>query len=248
VNMSSKPQDDVEHYEPPKNLKARIAQTYDMLAHTYNEWTLKHASPRIIWLRKALDKMSQPTHIKNQDQPGTQVLELGAGAGIPTTKAILDHDANIYVVANDLSKVQLSLLQTNLASYDQRITLLPGDMLSLSPAAGSLSAVIAMYSIIHLPQEEQKTLLKKISTWLRPGGVFLANFGVEEAKENVLENWLKKDAWVYWSGLGIKGTIEACEKADLRVLEQEVISGNGVDADFLWLLAQKPKEPSTVAG
>ena len=69
----------------------------------------------------------------------------------------------------------------------------------------------------------------------------LANFSTEKTSENVMKEWLGvKNAWVYWSGLGVQGTIEAMEKANLEVLEHEVISGDGVDADFLWVLARKP--------
>jgi cyclopropane fatty-acyl-phospholipid synthase-like methyltransferase len=225
-----------DNYTPPNDLKARLAASYDRLAPTYNTWTSSLPSPRLKWLQEMLKHLT----IADETQ-STNILELGAGAGLPTTKAILDYSPTCHVLANDLSPVQLSLLQSNLSDYKDRITSLPGDMLTLDPAPGSLAAVVGMYSIIHLPQAEQAEMMRKISTWLKPGGLMLANFATENKSEMVMEEWLGvKDAWVYWSGLGVDGTIEAIATATLEIVEHEVISGDGVDADFLWILARKP--------
>lgn len=234
-------QTNVDKYEPPSDLKARLAASYDALAPTYNAWTYKHPSPRLAWLKKLLEGLPA---IDNQ-QKSRQILELGAGAGLPTTQAILEHDSTTHVLANDLSPVQLGLLEENLRQYKDRITLQPGDMLSLEYEPESLAAVVGMYSVIHLPQAEQVQLLRKIHGWLQPGGLFLANFGVEDKKEIVADKWLEVDsAWTYWAGLGVQGTLDALADASLQVIEKDIVdgrdqNGNRVDADFIWVLCQK---------
>jgi SAM-dependent methyltransferase len=230
-----------ETYSPPEDLKARLAASYDALAPEYNKWTLGNDNPRVAWLSKLLSKLPQSAASDSSTSSPPQILELGAGAGIPTTKAILDHDQYVQVHANDISAGQLDLLRKNLAGYTDRLHVHHGDMLSINLEPASLDAVVGMYSIIHLPQDEQVQLLEKISTWLRPGGVFLANFSQQEAKETVAEEWLKVDkAWVYWASLGEKGSIDAVKKAGLEILENAVSDGKGVDADFVWILARKP--------
>jgi 2-polyprenyl-3-methyl-5-hydroxy-6-metoxy-1,4-benzoquinol methylase len=48
-------------------------------------------------------------------------------------------------------------------------------MMALEFRPAMFDAVVAFYSLIHLPRVEQEILLQRISTWLRPGGWFLAN-------------------------------------------------------------------------
>jgi ubiquinone/menaquinone biosynthesis C-methylase UbiE len=152
-------------YQQPENLKSRLATSYNIIAPIYNAWTVKHADTRLTWLDKLL------RHLPAQTDGEIRVLELGAGAGLPTAKALLVHNPNVHVIANDLSSHQLQLLQQNLSAYADRITAIEGDMFTLTTPPSSLTAVIGMYSLIHLPRQEQTQLLGKISTWLQPGGV-----------------------------------------------------------------------------
>lgn len=233
---------DSESYKAPTDLKARLAESYDRLAPTYNSWTYKHDSPRLTWLAKLLTQVptASPHLAGDKSAAVPYILELGAGAGLPTTEAILAHKDNFHVLANELSPVQLGLLESNLSQHKDRLTPLLGDMLSLMIEPASLSGVVGMYSIIHLPKAEQVELLHKINTWLVPGGLLLANFSVEDQKEIVAEEWLGVEgAWTYWAGLGVEGTITAIADAQLELLEHEVVDGKGVDADFVWILAKK---------
>jgi hypothetical protein len=62
----------------------------------------------------------------------------------------------------------------------------------------SLDAVLAFYSIIHVPVVEQPGLLQRITGWLKPGGLFLATLGFA-AWTGTEENWLNGGATMYWS-------------------------------------------------
>ncbi|KAI9710997.1 MAG: hypothetical protein M1820_002435 [Bogoriella megaspora] len=220
-------------YQPPEDLKSRLAASYDLIAPEYNSWTVKHSSgPRMIWLNKLLQQLPSPLTKK------IEILELGAGAGIPTTKAILGHSPDIHVLANDLSSQQLSLLQSNLSDYADRITTLEGDMLSLSPSPGTITAVVGMYSLIHLPRAEQSLLISRIHSWLQPGGVLLANFSEMASEEHVNENWMGEGGWVYWAGWGVDKTKEIIKDTGFEIIEDAVVS-DVVDANFWWVLARK---------
>ena len=83
-------------------------------------------------------------------------------------------------------------------------------------------------------------MLRKIATWLRPAGVFLANFQVEE-KEVVREDWFEKGVRMFSCGLGVRGTRKMVEEGGLVVLEDEV-KGEKVGSQevmFQWVLARK---------
>ena len=61
----------------------------------------------------------------------------------------------------------------------------------------SLTAVVALYSIIHLPQDEQKEMVKRIGNWLAPRGMFLATFNAEEASSVVDGKWHDGNGWTF---------------------------------------------------
>ena len=74
-------------------------------------------------------------------------------------------------------------------------------MLALDFTPAAFDAVVGMYSIIHLPRAEQVEMLRKIVTWLKPGGWLLANFAAEEMAGTEISNWLEEEkGWMFCSG------------------------------------------------
>jgi hypothetical protein len=71
-------------------------------------------------------------------------------------------------------------------------------MTTLNLPERSVDAVVALYSLIHVPIDEQRPLLAAISTWLRPGGYLLAIVGAE-AWTGTEDNWLEAGETMYWS-------------------------------------------------
>lgn len=220
-------------YTAPSDLKSRLKASYDAIAPRYNEWTVPHSATRLRYLDQVLAHL--PT-----TSPAS-LLELGCGSGVPVTQKLLSH-ANFTVAANDLSSAQVALARANLQAdaIADRLTLLEGDMLALEFAPASLDAVLGFYSIIHLPREEQVVMLRKIATWLKPGGWLLANFGATEGEGSEAQNWLgEEEGWMFWSGWGVEGTVEKVGDAGLEVVvretEVDVVDG----ATFLWILAKK---------
>ena len=64
---------------------------------------------------------------------------------------------------------------------------------SLERIGAAFDAVVACYSIIHVPRGEQPELVRRIHRWLKPGGRFLANWalGAWEGKEENWEGWVE---------------------------------------------------------
>jgi SAM-dependent methyltransferase len=234
----------------PDNLKQRLKESYDSIATKYNAWTIPNSEQRLEYLEKLLahlDKENQ-SHTGVHQSPKVAVLELGCGCGVPVSQKLLSRP-NFHVTANDLSSTQIALARENLLPLLQpdgpasrRLTLLEGDMTALGFPAGAFDAVVAMYSLIHLPRAEQAALLGQMARWLRSGGVLLANFGGEATEGKVFERWLGQErGWVYWSGFGVDGTLAQVREAGFEVLVGDV-KKDKVDATFLWVLAQKPVE------
>ena len=228
-------------YDPPADLKSRLKASYDAIASRYNEWTIPHSTTRLRYLDQLLGRL--PTTTSSSPSTPVSVLELGCGYGVPVTQKLLSHP-NFSVTANDLSSAQLAFARASLlpdppGSAHGRLTLLEGDMLTLDFMPATFDAVVGMYSIIHLPRAEQGEMLRKIVTWLKPGGWVLANFAAEEFVGRETRNWLEEEkGWMFWSGWGSEGTVDKVREAGLEVIVQETVE-DMVDAKFLWILARK---------
>jgi len=60
------------------------------------------------------------------------------------------------------------------------------------------AAIVTLYSLIHVPREEQLSLFRRMATWLAPGGWFLGIVG-QERYEGSEPGWLGSDAPMFWS-------------------------------------------------
>ncbi|KAH6642830.1 methyltransferase [Boeremia exigua] len=216
-------------------MKARLKASYDAIADKYNAHFTSSDDPvRLKYLQVLLSQL------QTDDQQRATVLELGCGAGVPATRRLLEIASPvIHVTGNDLSTSQLDLARKNLADFEDRLTLVEGDMLALKFPDQTFNAVTGFYSIIHLPREEQTQLLRRIAAWLKPDGLLLANFAVEESKVVVQEKWLGEDkGWMHWSSWGEQGSAKMIEDAGLKIIFTETKQVGG-DANFVWLLAKK---------
>jgi SAM-dependent methyltransferase len=222
--------------------KSIIESSYDHIAPTYLSWISLTSSPRESYVHKLLSLLS-PTTTK------PKILELGCGAGLPCTKILSEHGAK--VTANDISAVQLEMAAKNVPSA----TFIHSDMMSLNFPPSAFDAVVAFYSIIHLPREEQVVLMKRIHSWTKPYGYFLANFGTRDDPESEKENWLGGRMW--WSGFDVEGNLGMIEGAGWTVMEKEVLeqeermeeSDESRMVPFLWVVGRKgPEEEGKVDG
>ncbi|PSN73359.1 S-adenosyl-L-methionine-dependent methyltransferase [Corynespora cassiicola Philippines] len=231
---------------PPPDLKARLQTSYNAIAETYQTFTRIHDPIRFDFIARLLqllrEKEGEAGRPPSVPAAAIEMLELGIGAGVPGTQMLLQHrDPSIRVTGNDLSPVQLELAARNLAPHveDGTLRLVGGDMLSLDLPEASFDAVVAFYSIIHLPRDEQRMLMKKVARWLKPGALFLGCFGEDSTEGVVMRQWLDQErGWMFWSGWGIEGSVRMVKSVGLEVLVQEVREDIG--ASFLWVIARRP--------
>jgi SAM-dependent methyltransferase len=104
-------------------------------------------------------------------KPGSRVLDLGCGAGVPATRLLVE--AGYEVLGLDFSAVQIARARNLVPGAD----FLEADMATWDAKPESLDGVVTFYALIHLPLEDQEHLLPRIRRWLRPGGVFLGIVG-----------------------------------------------------------------------
>jgi len=236
--------------EVPEQLKDRVKASYDAIAVEYNDWTKDHWQIKTKYLDKLLAHIAVdgPNSGDTAQQP-RRYLELGCGAGVPILDTLLSRDPTTTVVANDLSTAQIDIAREHLAKYagagataedqlNSRVEYAPGDMLALDFPAASFDAVIALYSICHLPRAEQVDMFRKIAGWVKPGGAILVNVTNEANKGLTLDTWLAEDkGWMYWSGLGPEQTVEVVAGTGLEVVE--TAADGGANDTFFWIIARK---------
>ncbi|HLH49033.1 MAG TPA: class I SAM-dependent methyltransferase, partial [Roseiarcus sp.] len=114
--------------------------------------------------------------------PDAKVLDLGCGGGLPVAQSLVEHGFDVTGV--DLCPRQIELARQSAP----RAKFFVADMTSAQFPAESFDAVVAFYSISHVPRAEQAGLVERIAFWLKPGGLFMASFG--KADGEWVEEWL----------------------------------------------------------
>lgn len=206
--------------------KQIVAQGYDRLAERHTEWAGR--------IRRG--ERGRYTSVLLERLPaGAEVLELGCGAGIPTTRQLAQR---FRVTGVDISPRQVALAQQNVPTAE----FICADMTQLDFPPGSFDAVAAFYSIIHVPRQEQPKLLLDIATWLRPGGLLVATMGASSTEADFAEDWLGVP--MYWSGFDSQTNKRLVEEAGLRIVSAREETAEEFDepVTFLWVIAQKPPQ------
>lgn len=212
-------------------IKDDIKKAYDDIADTYLTWTETTHETRLSYLEIMLQSAGNGQ---------MSILELGCGAGVPCTQLLASRGHT--VIANDISGAQIALARERLPPS---VTLVQGDMMELE-FSQQFDAVLAMYSIFHLPRDEQTVILRRIFDWLKPEGHLLANFPEKEFATASSSSWLGgSEGAMHWSGWGRSETKKLLEDIGFAVEVDEVVvdieEDNGVSKNvaFQWILAKK---------
>jgi ubiquinone/menaquinone biosynthesis C-methylase UbiE len=205
----------------PKHI---VAEGYDRIGERYVRWADQiRVEERERYTRLLLDRLPA----------NAEVMELGCGAGVPTTKRLAER---FSVTAADISERQIERARLNVPGA----RFIKADMAALDFAENSFDAVTAFYSITHVPRTQHAALLQSIARWLRPGGLFVVSLGTGDS-EGVEEDWL--GAPMYFSHFDTRANRVLVQTAGLQTLRAEVETAeeDGRPASFLWVVARKPQ-------
>jgi len=204
--------------------KQVVEQGYDRIAERYLEWRQNGET-------KVCDRYTSV--LLDELSPGAEVLDLGCGAGVPTTR---DLARRYKVTGVDISARQIALARQHVPGAQ----FIQADMTQLDLPPASFDAVASFYSVIHVPREEQPKLLRNVATWLRPGALLVVTMGTRSAKADYEDDFL--GAPMYWSSFDGSTNRRLVEEAGLHVVsareETEIEFDEPVT--FLWITARKP--------
>jgi SAM-dependent methyltransferase len=211
--------------QPSTDAGAIVRNGYDALEDLYLQaFSADDSSPRSRYLNVVLARLG----------PESIVLDLGCGPGRPVAATLAQR---CRVMAIDLSRKQLELARRHAPTA----LLVQADMTQLHVAAATLEAVVAFYSLIHVPRELLGDLLARVARWLEPGGVFVASLGAGDSPDSVEEDWLGVP--MFFSHFDAATNLRLVERAGLLIESSDVIQEvehDGKEVSFLWVVASKP--------
>jgi SAM-dependent methyltransferase len=203
--------------------KEIVRRGYDQIAERHAEWTQHvRVEEREEYTRLLIDRLPC----------GAAVLELGCGAGVPTTRRLSEHFA---VTGVDIAARQIELARANVPGA----FFIQTDMTELALPPAAFDAVTAFYVFGHLSREEHPALLASIAAWLKPSGLLVASFGMAEWPGSVEADWLGVP--MYFSSWDAETTRGLVEATGLTIVDAspQTADENGEPVTFLWVVAQK---------
>jgi 2-polyprenyl-3-methyl-5-hydroxy-6-metoxy-1,4-benzoquinol methylase len=212
--------------------KAIVAAGYDAIASRYLDSSSRASDPaRVRMLNEFIARLP----------PGAQVLDLGCGAGIPSTRALA---TRFKVTGVDLSASQVAAARRNVPGT----TFIQANMAAVEFSAASFDGITAFYAMSHVPREEHVDVFRRIAGWLRPNGLFLATLGAEDSADWVGE-WL--GAPMFFSSFDAAENRRLVAAAGFDLLIADVLETIEPDGPvrFLWVLARRiARRPAETGG
>lgn len=194
--------------DPAINYKQLVEQSYDRCAAAYAAARQQSTHPELALL---IERLPDNAH----------VLDIGCGAGVPVARTLAYHAA---VTGVDISAEQIRRARNQVPIG----RFIHSDIMALEFPPAMFDAVVAFYSLFHLPREEHPELLRRIHTWLKPGGYLLAT--VTQVAE---EAYTEDDFFgvtMYWSNYGLADYRRLLTTLGFAVLDTHVL-GHGYATD-----------------
>ncbi len=192
--------------DPTVDYKALVERGYNSCAAAYDEARKEETEQALAMLMDRMDN-------------GAVVLDVGCGAGVPVVREL----ARRFIVTGvDISGMMVDRARVNVPEG----TFIHDDIMSVDFLPSHFDAVVAFYSVFHLPREEHVELLRSIYRWLKPGGYLMATVSVWNESAYTEDDFF--GVTMYWSNYGLEEYKEILERLGFDLLEVTIV-GHGYD-------------------
>jgi len=147
--------------------------------HVYNKIAKAYADA----FSKPSDHMDEFLELLSENG---KVLDIGCGVGVDSDYA---QTRGFKVVGVDMSEKMLEIARSNNSNVDFRLE----DVRSVEFGENEFDGIIASCSLIHIPKEEVPKTLKRLSLFLKPGGIIYVSLQAGESKEIFIDEPFKPD-------------------------------------------------------
>lgn len=189
-----------------EGISERVRDSYDEIGGSYTAERANLATAAS-YLGRLIDRLL----------PGSTVLDIGCGAGVPIDRTLLE--AGLKVIGIDISPKQIERARRLNPTGAYAVK----GMLDLKPGDYEVDAVVAFFSIFHVPRAHHASLLKVLRSFLRTDGLLLITMGSSED-----EGWDDFfGAEMYWSHYGPGQNRLYVEEARFTALVDELDTSAG---------------------
>lgn len=204
--------------------KKVVREGYDLVSEAYRadefDYENSEYSNFLSWLEPRLAS-------------GSRVLDLGCGCGIPVSKEL---SKKFKVHGVDISPRQIERARQLVPEAEFQCA----DVTELAFPPNSFEAVVAFFSIIHIPLEEQPALFDSLADWLAPDGYLLATLGWR-AWTGTEPDWRGVEgATMYWSHSDGDTYRRWLTERGFEIVQDEFYPED--DSGFTFILAQIKKD------
>lgn len=169
-------------------------------------------APKYLSVRKEFVNHRYLEHLEKLLKPGSEILDLGCGAGKPINKFFINKGHKVTGI--DISKTQIKLAKGNVPKARYFVK----DISKLKKAEFQADAVVSFYVIIHLPREMHEQLFNTVNSFLPAGGYILFTMGTSDSEG--IEEFYGTE--MYFSQYGPKQNREIVEKAGFEIILDEI--------------------------
>lgn len=178
----------------PEEQRLLVRRGYDAISEAYRGEDYNGEATYEGWVAELADLVPS----------GGAVLDLGCGNGVPATRALVDRGFRVVGLDHSITQLARARHLVPGAAFVQ------ADMAAFHAPPASFDAVVSFYALIHVPLVDQRALLSRLVSWLRPGGHLLAIVGAGwwTGVEDYLGApmfWDHADAGAYVTWLGDAG-------------------------------------------
>lgn len=216
--------------DDPKNL---VRRGYNAVSEQYDQVFGGEAKYRE-WL----------TELDQRIPSAARVLDLGCGSGIPVARMLAA--TGRQVVGVDISDTQIARARRLVPAAE----FLRADATAIDWKPQSFDAVICLYTLIHIPLDQQFPLLAEIAGWLRPRGILLVTTG-HHAWTGHDGNWLGSGRTMWWSHTDAATYRSWLTEAGLDILHEEFVPEGDNGHALFWARKtgadEHPGEESTLS-
>ena len=155
--------------------------------------------------------------------PGSKVLDIGCGAGIPVAR----HLAGMFSLTGiDISSNMIALAKKNVPTAKFVIA----DVMETKFPASSFDAIVSFYAIFHIPRQEHQALFRRFAHWLRPGGLLLFTVARHDDGPGYTEDDFFGGT-MYWSNFGPSTYKKFLTETGFQIEQEGTVGGGSKSVD-----------------
>jgi SAM-dependent methyltransferase len=195
----------------------RVADAYAALESPGDPW------PRMRRVRRFLDGLP----------PGSRVLDIGCGNGLPATRELSERHT---VTAVDISPEQAARARRNAPAAE----VLCADVREVDLPPAAFDAIVALYLVDNVPARDYPSLFARLASWLKPGGRLLLSAEPDEPEHPPpLHQWLGVPMVI--NGVSVADLAAGLREARLEVVDvdEEEQREGGRPITFAWVTARR---------